>query len=67
MCGDSLLPDAGGVLDQDYGLMYRMRSLQNIYRTVSRLRNLKGKDIHSLTDSERRLLRGLRDLGLLYR
>lgn len=65
MCGDGLLPDTGGVLDQDAGLMTKLRVCTNIYRTVTRLRSAKGADIHKLTDSERRVIRVLREMGIL--
>jgi hypothetical protein len=65
MCGDHSLPASGGVLDQEYQVMHRMRSLDNIYNVVHRLRNLKGEEIHSLTDTERRIIRSLRDMKVL--
>jgi hypothetical protein len=59
------LPEAGGYLDQDYGLMQRMSVLSNIYNTVIRLRNMKGAQIHQLTTPERRVIKWLLDEGLL--
>lgn len=41
---------------QDYQLMYTMTGLRNIYRTIAKLRSLRGEQIHSLGDSERRLI-----------
>lgn len=60
------LPDAGGLGDQDFITMHRMNVYTNIHNTVQRARSLKGKDIHKLTDSERRVLRFLMDLGILF-
>ena len=59
------MPDAGGVHDQDYTLMQRMAALQNVYRAVQRLRSSQGAEIHSLTDSERRVIRYLMDQKIL--
>lgn len=54
MCGDSLLPETGGVLDQDGPLMLKMRVLSGIYRVTQKIRAAHGEEIHSLTDNERR-------------
>ena len=59
------LPEAGGVLDQDAGLMDRMAALSNVYNVVDRLRNLQGAQIHNLTTSERRVIKWLRDEDIL--
>ena len=64
-CGDAHLPDVGGMLDQDYRLIYEMRTLERIYNVVMRWRNLAGKNIHSLTTNERRLLRYLINEGFM--
>ena len=58
-------PDAGGMLDQDYALITQMTASSNIYRTLKRYRGLRGKEIHSLSVSERRLLRSLMDLDMI--
>ena len=63
-CGDSRLPDAGGVLDQDYITMQRMASLRNIYNAISRYSNALGEDIHRLSTGERRILRMVLDMGI---
>ena len=60
------LPDAGAYYEQDYFLLARMRTLDNVYSTVSKLRNARGEQIHKLTESERRLLKFLVDIGLLF-
>lgn len=65
MCGENLLPDVGGVLDQDCELMTKMRATSNVYRTLTRMRSLQGSQIHTLTDGERRLIRSLRERGYL--
>ena len=62
---NNALPDAGGLLDQDYGLITRMRGLGNIYQTVERSKGLYGKEIHSLTTNERRIIKWLLDEGLM--
>lgn len=64
-CGEARSPEAGGVLDQDYGLQVRMTAAGNVYRVLSRYRGLRGHAIHTLTDPERRMLRYLLDMGLL--
>lgn len=60
------LPDGGGYLDQDYRRVFLMTALANVHIAVTRARNLKGKDIHKLTDSERLILRSLMDNGILF-
>lgn len=60
------LPETGGYYEQDYGLMRRMTALSNVYRALSKLRNASGKQIHNLTESERRILKLLVDMGLLF-
>lgn len=62
----NVLPETGAYYDQDYQLMTRMARLSNIYNAVSRMRNLPGKEIHSLTDGERKILGFLTKLGLLF-
>jgi hypothetical protein len=65
MCGEHLLPDAGGVLDQDAELMARMRSMRFVYRTLNQLRDAVGADIHRLSTNQRLLIRKLREDGYL--
>jgi len=60
------MPEQGAYLDQDYFLLARMRALSNVYNVVSKLRNMKGAQIHQLTDSDRKILKMLVDLGLLF-
>ena len=60
------MPEAGAYLDQDYFLLSRMRALSNVYNVISKLRNMKGAQIHQLTDSDRTILKMLVDLGLLF-
>lgn len=67
LCGEAHLPETGAVLDQDAGLMARMRACENVYRALSRFRGLKGHAIHGLTTAERKVLRLLKDDGLLAR
>lgn len=59
------MPDAGGLLDQDNGLMRKMTIYSNIFNTVVKLRSMTGHTIHALTDSERRLIKYLLDEGAL--
>ena len=61
------LPEAGGYLDQDYALVTRMGSLANVYSAYAHYRNAQGAQIHSLSVSERRVLRYLKDTGVLFR
>ena len=60
------LPDSGGMFEQDYYLLQNMTGCANVHSTYSKLRNAQGKEIHKLTESDRQILRGLRDMGLLY-
>lgn len=60
-CGDSRLPEAGGVLDQDAGLWGRMQALANVYRTVQKADRAVGREIHKLTPNELKVIRYLRD------
>lgn len=58
------LPSAGGYFDQDYGLVHTMSVLSNIFDVVTRLRNLKGAQIHSLSSGERRVIKWVLDQGI---
>ena len=60
------LPDAGGYLDQDAGLMYRIIAVSNIYDVLCKYRNSQGAQIHALSDSDRSMLRFLKDQGLYF-
>jgi hypothetical protein len=60
------MPDAGAYYDQDYFLLMRMRSLSNIYNVMTKLRNAHGAQIHSLTENDRKLLKYIMDLGLIF-
>lgn len=59
------LPDKGGLLDQDAGLMQKSRILLTVHRVVSKLRNMKGDEIHKLTTSDRRVIGSLKKMELL--
>jgi len=61
------LPDAGGLYDQDYRTLLLMTAYTNIENTITRVRSLKGKDIHKLTEGERIVLKELMELGLLFK
>ena len=54
-------------MDQEYGMMIRMAVLSNIYNAYNRYRNAQGKQIHTLSEGERRILRYLKDAGVLFR
>src|SRR3990167_10452939 len=54
------LPETGGLFAQDYGLLKKMKAAGNVHETLSRFRGMIGKEIHRLSDSERRLIRALR-------
>ena len=60
------LPDNGNLYAQDYLTMQRMTITTNIYNAVMRIKSLKGKEIHKLSDNDRRILRMLMDQGLLF-
>lgn len=60
------LPDAGGLHDQDARIMKRMSGVLAVYNALSRWRTLQGKQIHQLTEGERKILAMLRDLGFLF-
>jgi hypothetical protein len=64
MCGESHLPDDGGVYDQDYATLRTMRALGNVHGLITRIIGMKGAEIHRLTESDRRLVRYLRDEGI---
>jgi len=59
-------PDPGGMYDQDYQTMRLMGVCLNIYNAVSHLRNCRGAQIHSLSESERKILGWLVKQGLVF-
>lgn len=58
------LPEAGGLLDQEYQLLKRMTGLSNVYNAVSQWFNLTGENIHKMSEQTRRILRYLLDNGI---
>lgn len=60
------LPDAGGLYDQDARIMKQMSGVLTIHGVLHRWRTLTGKQIHQLTEGERRVLRMLKDMRLLF-
>ena len=60
------LPDAGGMYEQDARMMKTMSGVLSVYNTMQRWRTLTGKQIHQLSDGERRILRTLKDMGLIF-
>jgi hypothetical protein len=55
-----------GLYDQDYQTMRQMESCLGVHSALSRLRNAKGAQIHSLTEHERKILGWLVRQGLLF-
>ena len=55
---------SGGIYDQPYQTMQAMTAASNVYDTLAFMHNLKGRDIHRLTDQQRRIIRGLLDMGI---
>jgi hypothetical protein len=60
------LPETGAYFDQDYTLIKRMTAFSNIYNLLAKWQTLSGKQVHSLTDGERKILRWLKDLGIMF-
>lgn len=60
------LPEAGAYFDQDHALMYRMTTFTNVYNLMARWQALSGKDIHTLSENDRKTLRWLKDIGVLF-
>lgn len=60
----STTPSAGGMLDQDYRMVRMMTAADNVYNVARKYRNALGRNIHKLTDSDRRLLSWLKDREL---
>lgn len=60
------LPDAGGLYEQDARMMKRMAGVLAIQNALVRWRTLTGRNIHQLTEGERKILRMLKDMGLLF-
>lgn len=60
------LPEQGGYFDQDFVLLQRMSAVSNIYDALNKLRNSHGTAIHRLTENERKILKMLVDLGLIF-
>ena len=67
MCRNwSTLPDEGGMYDQDARVMKRMSGVLSIHNALTRWRTLTGKQIHQLTEGERKILKMLKDLGFIF-
>ena len=60
------LPDEGAIYQQDAALIHRMSFFDNVYRSLSRLRNAHGEEIHGLSESDRTIPQILVDMGLLF-
>lgn len=58
------MPDAGGLLEQDAGLLGRMSLLGSVYDTVQRVRGLVGEQIHDMRPDDGRLLVWLESMGV---
>lgn len=59
------MPDAGGLMDQDAGLLGRMSLLGSVYDTVQRVRGLVGEQIHDMRPEDGRLLMWLESIGVV--
>lgn len=59
------LPETGAIFDQDSVLINRMNVLGNVYSAVSHAANAVGEQIHTLNNGERRIIKWLRDEGLM--
>lgn len=59
------LPVDGGLYDQDYRTLFLMDIYSKVHMVVSRLRSMKGAEIHNLTKGERKIIGGLRKDGVL--
>lgn len=57
-------PDSGAMLDQDYGLITRMNTLDGIYTSLDQWRNAKGDAIHRLSSRTRAYIAYLIELGI---
>ena len=61
----STLPESGGLLNQDAYVMHISSALQSIYKALSRLKNMKGDQIHDLSESERKIIGNLKRNGYM--
>lgn len=52
-------------MDQDAKTMHTSRVIQAIYKTLTRMKNMKGDQIHNLTDGERKIVGSLRREGYM--
>lgn len=64
MCGEHHLPDAGGILDQDYDLITKMRYLKLVYYTVQNAPKYVGKQLHDMPSSMKRMVLNLNQMRL---
>jgi len=60
------LPEDGGLYDQDFMTMFLMNSLKSMHDAIVRIKAAKGKQIHSLSENDRKILRMLMDEKLLF-
>lgn len=63
-CGNNLLPERGGVLDQDYKTMVQMRVLSNVYSAVQQAPHYTGEKIHGMPTEMKRVIAMLRKRGM---
>ena len=61
----SALPEAGGVMDQEYAMLHKMDVVSNVHDALNRLRGFKGDAIHGMSAGDRRLIKSLRDMDLI--
>ena len=64
-CGDSHLPEGGGMLDQDYRTMRLMRAARNAYDVVERTKRLVGDEIHKMPTGDKRIISYLRKMKVM--
>jgi len=60
----SVLPETGGLMEQDAGLMNRMSLYGNIHDAVQRVRGLVGDQIHDMRPDDGRMLMWLERQGV---
>lgn len=60
------LPEDGGLYDQDARQINTMTALINIHTALTRLRNMRGAEIHNLSEQDRNILQMLVDMRLIF-
>ena len=52
-------------MDQEYAMLHKMDVVSNVHDALNRLRGFKGDAIHGMSAGDRRLIKSLRDMGLI--